>query len=139
MTPLQLRWVFVLLYVGIDLLYVLASKGFYEIRIKAIQGGPSYPQKPLLPLAVVATYGAMGLGWWFLVARPIDRRTPWRKIVGLALVFALIVHGVFNGTLYSMFKHWDGAAVVRDVAWGIVWISTVTLLYGLALKRLPNA
>jgi hypothetical protein len=53
----------------------------------------------------------------------------------LAVVFALIVHGVFNGTVYAMFDGWDWPAMLRDVAWGVVWIPALTLAYRYALIR----
>lgn len=136
MTPFQLRWFFVVAYVVVDLVYVLASRRFYEVRIRAIQmGQKGYATKPDVLGVALLTYVFMGVGWWWLVASQIQPTTSVAKTVWIAAVFALIVHGVFNGTLYAMFDGWDWPAMLRDVAWGLVWIPILTLLYRVALIK----
>lgn len=136
MTPFQLRWIFVVAYVAVDLVYVLASRRFYEVRIRAIQmGQKGFAQKPDVIWVALLTYAFMGIGWWWLVASQIQPTTSVAKTLGVAVAFALIVHGVFNGTVYAMFDGWDWPAMARDVAWGLVWIPTVTLLYRYALQK----
>jgi hypothetical protein len=127
--------VFALIYIGIDLVYVWSSRGFYESRLNAIQGSGFPNDKSGIYIGALATYAAMAVGWALLVARQITPATTYRKALGVAVAFAAIVHGVFNGTLYAMFKDWDLMAVSRDILWGLIWISTITLLYLWALKR----
>lgn len=136
MTPYQWRWIFAMTYVVVDLVYVLASRRFYEVRIRAIQmGQKGFAQKPDVLGVALLTYAFMALGWWWLVASQIQATTTIWKTIGVAMVFALIVHGVFNGTVYAMFDGWDWPAMIRDISWGLVWIPTVTLLYRYALQQ----
>lgn len=128
---------FAVVYIVVDVVYVLSSRGFYEARLKVIQGNnKGFPTgKSGVLIGALATYAAMAVGWAMLVARQIRRETSYLEAFGLAVVYAAIVHGVFNGTLYAMLDGWDVAAVVRDISWGLLWISTLTLLYVYALKR----
>lgn len=135
MTPYQWKWVFVMVYLTVDVVYVMASRGFYEERIRAIQAGQKgfSTKRDVLPIALL-TYVFMGIGWWWLVASQVRPETSVAKTVGVALAFALIVHGVFNGTVYAMFDGWDKTAAVRDLAWGFIWIPTVTLAYRYTIR-----
>ena len=136
LTPFQLRWIFVSVYIVVDLFYVLASRRFYEVRIRAIQmGQKGYATKSDVLWVALLTYVFMGIGWWWLVASQIQATTSVGKTLWLAVVFALIVHGVFNGTVYAMFDGWDWPAMLRDITWGLVWIPTLTLSYRYALIR----
>lgn len=136
MTELQLKWMCVVAYLVVDVIYVVSSRGFYEQRIRAIQAGQKgFATKPdVLPVALL-TYVFMGIGWWWLVAAQIRPDTTVLKTLGIAAAFALIVHGVFNGTVYAMFDGWDKAAFGRDLLWGFVWIPTITLIYRYAIQR----
>jgi len=137
MTPYQWKWIFVVTYIVVDLIYVASSRGFYERRIRAIQAGQKgFSTKPdILPVALL-TYVFMGIGWWWLVAAQVHPDTSVAKTVGIALAFALIVHGVFNGTVYVMFDGWDKIAALRDLVWGFIWIPTVTLAYRFAIRMI---
>ena len=132
MTPTGLRWAFVLAYLGVDILYVVASRTFYAERLP----GRRFPTKPDIWAVALLTYAMMGLGWWFLVAAQIRSDTPYLRVWWMAVVFAFIVHGVFNGTVYAMLESWDWSAMLRDITWGLVWISTVSLVYRWALSMI---
>jgi hypothetical protein len=138
MTPFQLRWVAVITYVLVDLVYVFSSRSFYETRIRLIQDGTGkgFSTKPdILPVALL-TYAFMGIGWWWLVASQITPTTPVSTTFAIAIAFALIVHGVFNGTLYVMFDNWDWPAMLRDTTWGLIWITSITFIYRFGLQML---
>ena len=132
MTPLQLRSVFVSLYLVVDILYVVASRSFYEGYAKAIQG-KGFPKKTGMLWMAAASYACLALAWWVLVASTL---APIQTMIFKAFVLALGVYGVFNATLYVMFERWDSRVVIRDTLWGVSWLCGLTALYAFTAKRL---
>jgi len=131
---IYVRVAFVIIYLVVDVAYVLMSRGVYEGRVKVIQGN-GYPPKALsIPVAGLA-YVFMAIAWWVLVAERLSRSSSMTEALRLAIVFSLAVYGVFNATLYVMFDEWNASIFVRDLAWGMAWLSTLTLLYTFALRR----
>jgi uncharacterized membrane protein len=134
MNATGLKALFLAIYLGVDVLYVLASRSFYESRVSTIQGS-GYPDKMGIWLAAGLSYAFLGLGWWFLVANTVVPAGSYQKTAFVAMIYALAVYGVFNGTLYVMFEGWDLKVVVRDFIWGLSWIVGVSLLFHWQLRR----
>jgi len=130
-----LRALWVVLYLAIDVAYVWSSRPVYERAARAVQGS-GMGGKPGVAAAAVLAYAALALGWWALVAPAIERDATLAKGAGYGLVYALAVYGVFNGTLYVMFKQWDAAITARDMAWGVTCLTAVSAAYAWACKHL---
>lgn len=130
---LDLRIPFVILYLFVDIVYVTLSRPVYEGRTKAIQG-TGFPQKRAIIAFALMAYACMGIAWWILVAERIDATTPFFQVTRLAIALGLAMYGVFNATLYVMFKEWNLSIFLRDLFWGVGWITLVTILYTITLR-----
>uniref|UniRef100_A0A6C0CQR0 Uncharacterized protein n=1 Tax=viral metagenome TaxID=1070528 RepID=A0A6C0CQR0_9ZZZZ len=136
MTPLQLQASIASLYLIIDTLYVTQSKSVYEGRIKAIQNSGYPTDKPGTIIIAILSFLAVALAWWILVAERITIQTSYLEAFRLALVLALAIYGVFNGTLYVAFNEWNTAIFIRDLLWGITIITFLTFLYVYSLHHI---
>ena len=136
MTPFQLQGLVAGLYLIIDSIYVTQSKNVYEERVKAIQK-MGYPTDKAGTLTIaVLSFLAVALAWWVLVAERVTAQTSYLEAFRLALVLALAIYGVFNGTLYVAFKEWNTAIFIRDLLWGITLLTFLTLLYLYSLRHI---
>jgi len=137
MAPTTLRPLFLAVYLVVDVLYVRTSLPAYNRVVATIQGS-DIVAKPGSLVVAIATYALMGLGWWVLIAPLVERavaaKQGARVYMPTAFLVALLIYGVFNGTNFVTFKGWDAAIALRDTAWGVAWITTLTAGYGLALK-----
>jgi uncharacterized membrane protein len=125
---IALKYIFVMLYVIIDIIYITLSAPFYNKTVTKIQG-TSIKLKPSAFVALVVAYIILGFGWMFIVADRITVKTKIKDVILIAIIFALSVYGVFNATLYVLFDNWDIQTVIRDTLWGITCITSISLLY----------
>lgn len=127
------RFIATVLYLCVDITYVVLSLPAYGAVVERIQGAPMPgASKPgALPVAL-ATYALLGLGWNRLVA-PLAETGPDGLLPALkrAAMVGSLVYGVFNGTLYCMLVEWTADIAARDTAWGIVSTVSVTACYHL--------
>jgi uncharacterized membrane protein len=128
-----IKYIFVVLYVIIDIIYITVSAPFYSKTVQNIQGTP-ITMRPSSYIALVLAYIILGLGWMFIVANSINKKTSYSKVIFIALVFALSVYGVFNTTLYVLFDNWDIITALRDTLWGCVCITTLSVVYRYAIS-----
>jgi uncharacterized membrane protein len=123
----------VALYLIVDVIYVLSFKGTYNSVVQRIQG-EGFPKKSYTLAMAVISYLILGFSWWYLVLTRITKSTLYKDAWILAIVFALAVYGVFNATLFVMFKNWDWKILIQDTLWGVSNISVFTLGYLYLLK-----
>jgi len=123
----------VALYLTVDVIYVLSFKGTYNSVVQRIQG-EGFPKKSYSLTMAIISYLILGFSWWYLVLTRITKNTLYKDAWILAIVFALAVYGVFNTTLFVMFKNWDWKILIQDTLWGVSNISVFTLGYLYLLK-----
>lgn len=138
-TILQLRLIFVATYIVGDLFYVSTSKSVYDAAVTKIQGSPM-PSSPSRYIAAAAAWSCMALGWYFLTARVTELWASKGMNPVLAgflagLINGLAVIGTFNLTLYAMMDKWAGAIMIRDMIWGIGWVTLLTTVYGVTSQN----
>jgi uncharacterized membrane protein len=131
MKLLALRLLFVALYLAVDVTYVLASFTTYDAAVRRVQGAGMRSAKPMLLPAAIFAYISLALGWWLLVAPAIEGGSVARG-AAYGLVYALAVYGVFNATLYVMFRGWGAGIAARDLAWGVTCLSVLSASYAWA-------
>lgn len=123
------RFLAVSIYLLIDILYVTFSKGFYEASVRNISGS-SFPKFTLdRMITAVLSYTALGLGWFYLVAPTIENTRSITQVLSIAFLYAFAVYGVYNFTLYTIFKNYTVDVVIRDLLWGMTAISTLSVVY----------
>lgn len=126
--------IFLFLYLAVDILYVLSSRGYYSEVVQRIQGSPITAKVNSLYIAGLS-YLLLGLGWWLLVATPTTPQSSYKEVLLRAVVYALAVYGVFNATLYVMFTGWHWQVALRDTLWGVGWITLISFAYLWFLQR----
>lgn len=131
---MDLKYVFVAIYILVDFLYVFLSTPFYNIAISNIQGHPM-KMKEYSYLSALLSYTILGLGWLMIVANRISSSSSYSEIVAMAVIYGLVIYGVFNTTLYIMFSRWDTWVALRDTMWGVGWITLLSLGYLYTLKK----
>lgn len=130
MQPKIIRLLFAFAYLTIDLIYVVLSKAYYEKYAIAIQGS-GFPSSRWV--GAVLAYTALVIGWWFFaVGLAHQFASTMHHLVAGALagaIYGFVVYGVFNGTMYVMFKKYESNVLLRDLLWGMTSASVITSIY----------
>jgi uncharacterized membrane protein len=131
----NLRLIFVILYIVGDLFYVSMSKSVYDEAVIKIQGNPM-PSSTTRYIAAASAWFCMAIGWYFLTSQVTElwiRKGVQPILAGFlaGLINGLAVIGTFNLTLYAMMNKWEGAIMIRDMIWGIGWVTVLTIFYAL--------
>lgn len=129
----HIKFLFVAIYLLVDIAYVMSSIPVYQKVVKSIQGKNT--NQPFGLLAGVLAYTIMGLAWLFFAPPMIAHlqktyRTS-RLIAGsiTGFMLGLTIYGVFNFTNHAMFDNWSWPIIARDMAWGISWLTALTTAY----------
>lgn len=130
---MDIRYIFVVIYLVVDILYVYGSIPVYQKVVKAIQGKTT--NQPFGLVAGVLAYAIMGVAWLFFAPHTIlylqktysISRVAAGAITGFML--GLTIYGVFNFTNHAMFDNWSWPIIARDLAWGTSWLTALTTLY----------
>lgn len=127
------RYIFVAVYLIVDIIYVSLSVPAYQKVIKSIQGKPTH--QPFGMLAGIAAYTIMGIAWLFFIPPTISHLQKSmrmsRPLAGAlaGFVMGLAIYGVFNFTNHAMFDNWASTIMIRDLLWGISWLTVVSTAY----------
>jgi uncharacterized membrane protein len=127
---MNIALVFVVLYLVVDLVYVIASKSFYGAVTKNISG-KDLPSGRMA--AAILAYASMAIGWYFTVPTAVRAWTfgsKWQRGAAAGLVYGILVYGMFNGTMAAMFEAYTPQVVARDMVWGITWATVLSAAYG---------
>lgn len=132
---LQLKLLFVVIYLVVDIVYVSLSRNYYGYYVKKIQGSDmKYSNANLI--SAILSYTILGFGWLIFIANKIKPSTKYLEILPFTILYGLVIYGVFNTTLFVMFDKWDIYVSIRDTMWGVSWISIVSLIYLNVLKKI---
>jgi len=123
------------IYLAVDVLYIMYSKDYYNGVVKRIQGEEIEMSSTKLMLSIVS-YAMLGAGWLVFVINEATAEMDYSGILWRAVLYAMSVYGVFNATLYVMFKGWDARVALRDFMWGLGWISLSSIGYLAYLKKM---
>jgi uncharacterized membrane protein len=130
---MDIKYLFVLIYVIVDIVYITLSASFYSKTVENIQGKP-ITLKPSSYVSLVLAYVILGFGWMFIVANRLNEKSTYLEALFIAFIYAITVYGVFNTTLYVLFDKWDIITALRDTTWGVVCITTISLIYLIVIK-----
>ena len=132
---LQLKLLFVVIYLVVDILYVSMSREYYGSYVKKIQGSDMKYSNANMVSAILS-YIILGTGWFVFIANKIKPSTTYLEILPFTVLYGLIIYGVFNTTLFVMFDKWDIYVSIRDTMWGVSWITTISFIYLTVLKKI---
>ncbi len=130
---MEIKYLFVLIYVIVDIVYISLSASFYSKTVENIQGTPIV-LKPSSYVSLLLAYIILGFGWMFIVANRLTEKSTYKEGLFIAFMYAITVYGVFNTTLYVLFDKWDIITAVRDTVWGVVCITTISMIYMAVIK-----
>jgi uncharacterized membrane protein len=128
---MQIALSFAFLYIVIDICYVTLSLGAYKGAIG------SFPSPSRLWSAVLA-WICMFVGWYFLVAPTAIALMPKYGLLAGAFagfIYGLAVYGTFNFTNAAMLQKWYGSIMIRDLIWGVGWVTLLTFMFTYVISR----
>jgi len=133
------RLLFAFIYIIVDLIYVYTSKSVYDKVATNIQGSPM-PTGPTRIIAAVAAWTCMALGWYYLTTSYVNTLiasgiSPIKAGAFAGFINGLAVIGTFNLTAHAMFANYNGAIMLRDMIWGIGWVTLLTIIYTVIISR----
>lgn len=129
-------YIFVVIYLVVDIIYVVLSKSAYEAVVKNISGKEFAGDKKGFIVSALFSYVCMAVAWLFLVVPAVyymigRGMAKWKAGLIGGVVYGLALYGVFNGTLYTMFEGWDIKIFMRDMAWGVSWATILTVAFAM--------
>lgn len=130
---MDIRYLFVVIYLIVDILYVTISIPVYQKVIQTIQGKNT--KQPFGLLAGALSYIIMGLAWLFFIPHTIkylQSQYRWHRVIAgmfAGFMLGLAIYGVFNFTNHAMFDNWSWPIMTRDLLWGISWLTTLSGTY----------
>jgi uncharacterized membrane protein len=112
---------FIVAFLVLDAIYLTSTSGHYSKVVMAIQ-------KSKLVLKMVPTiivYILLMSGWYLVIYREKDRYTL-RENVLKALLYGIVVYGVYDFTNMAVFENWDIKTALMDTMWGGILHGTST-------------
>ena len=137
--PITLRLLLVIIYILVDIIYVYFSKNVYDAVVISIQGS-SMPISISRVISAVSAWTCMALGWYFLTTSLVDKwlslgLNPYKVGLMAGLINGLLVIGTFNFTNYAMFTNYTISLMIRDMLWGIGWVTLITIIYAVLYNK----
>jgi len=120
--------IFVFIYLIVDIFYLYISNDYYNSKVKKIQGKP-ITLNTYKYISAFICYLILGIVWYYLIGTYITKEKTLIEVLQRALLIALAIHGVINTYLFFMFDNWDIYITIRDILWGVFWISLSAVLY----------
>lgn len=139
---MNLRLLFVVLIIIVDFIYIYFSQNFNNQVFNQLNKTELSQARKLMGAG--AAYFFMGLGWYFLVATKIESLVKESKQSSLLIgawcgfLYAALVYGVYDFTMYASVEKWKGLHITRDLVWGfgssILW----SMLYAYIIKKMNH-
>lgn len=131
-----IAYLFAIVYIVVDVVYISLARPAYDRAVKAISGEPIPTGRKGAVAAAMFAYIAMALGWIFLVVPSVNHLrahgySRWSAGLIAGIVYGFALYGVFNGSLYAMFRNWGGRIFTQDMLWGVSWTTIITLAYAM--------
>ena len=130
---MDIKYLFVIIYIIVDIVYITLSASFYSKTVENIQGKP-ITLKPSSYVSLILAYVILGFGWMVIVANRLNEKSTYLEALFIAFMYAITVYGVFNTTLYVLFDKWDIITTLRETTWGVICITTISVIYLTVIK-----
>ena len=130
------RLLFVFIILIIDFIYVYTSQSVYN----NILHFADFPIKRKI-IGIIGAYTFMAIGWYFLIGPKIEQLM--RKEINVnpikigfwcGFLYAALVYGVYNFTMYATIKNWEGNIMMRDLIWGFSSAILLSIGYSVFIK-----
>jgi uncharacterized membrane protein len=106
-----------IIFVCIDAVYLNLFKGYFNRQVQAIQGS----KIEFNLLAAIICYIFLIFGLNYFIIRP-------RRNVSDAVLFGLVIYGVYETTNWTIFKNWSLLSVIIDTIWGGILFGLTTFI-----------
>ena len=108
----------------LDFVFLASQRKTFESQVISVQKTALV----LKPAGAIACYLFLFAGFYYFILR--ERRTPLE-----AMLFGLVVYGVYETTTYALLKNWKVETVIVDVLWGgALFYLTTFLTYWIAKR-----
>ena len=139
---MNIRLLFAIIYIIVDLVYVFTSKTVYDNVVINIQGSPM-PFGISRIISAILAWTCMSVGWYYLTASYVNTLissgvSPLRAGAFAGFINGLAVIGTFNFTTRAMFTNYDAKIMIRDLCWGVGWVTFLTIIYSLVISRISK-
>jgi len=111
-------FLFTIIFVMIDSIYLKTMSGFFNRQVKLIQGS----QISMRPIATFLCYLLLSTGLFYFSI--LKKLTTYE-----AFLLGIFVYGVYETTNRAIFKKWKFLTVILDTLWGGLLFSSSTYLY----------
>ena len=108
----------------LDFVFLASQRKTFESQVISVQKTALV----MKPAGAIACYLFLLAGLYYFILR--ERRTPLE-----AMLFGLVVYGVYETTTYALLKNWRVETVMVDVLWGGVLFYLTTFLTYWISKR----
>ena len=123
--------VFIIVTILIDLIWLVGARKWHEVNLAKVQKSPlqlNYKYAPLFYLVASIAFAT------FII--PLSKDKSYGKIALYGAILGLALYGSFDFTNITIFKDYDLAYAVSDVAWGTFALSLASVLTIMILKKL---
>ena len=104
---------------SLDSIYLTTNYKYFQTQVVKVQHAEMIPKIG----GIIACYLFLIFGLYHFIIKP--HKTPFE-----ALLFGLVIYGVYETTTYSLLKNWDLKTVFIDTAWGgILFYLTTYITY----------
>ena len=108
----------------LDVVFLATQRKTFESQVISVQKTALI----LKPAGAIVCYLFLLVGLYYFILR--ERRTPLE-----AMLFGLVVYGVYETTTYALLKNWKVETVIVDVLWGgALFYLTTFFTYWIAKK-----
>jgi len=129
------RLIFVFIILIVDFIYVYNSQSVYNNIFDKDNAKKITLNRKLI--GAISAYTFMGIGWYFLVATKIEKLLQEKAGVPLLIgawcgfLYAALVFGVYNFTMFASIENWSGNIIIRDLSWGFISSIVASSIYAL--------
>jgi uncharacterized membrane protein len=108
----------------LDFVFLASQRKTFETQVISVQKTALV----MKPAGAIACYLFLLAGLYYFILR--ERRTPLE-----AMLFGLVIYGVYETTTYALLKNWKVETVFVDVLWGgVLFYLTTFLTYWISKK-----
>ena len=109
-------WLFPLIMFLLDSVYLRQTGMYYNAIVTSIQGSEIHARY----VSAFFCYVLLAFGLYYFILR--ENRPAYE-----AFILGVVIYGVFETTIYTIFKKWRMGAVILDTVWGGVLFYLTTL------------
>lgn len=137
---MNIRLLFVVLIMIVDFIYIYFSQNFNNKVFDTLNTTKLSRTRQLTGATLAYTF--MAIGWYFLVATKIEGlvkefpgKSPLLLGAWCGFLYAALVYGVYDFTMYASVEKWKHPFITRDLIWGFSSSILWSMLYAYVVKK----